>query len=155
MTRQEDYIQAVKRFNAFLEEKHLRKTPERFAILKQVWQMEAHFGIDRLHAALEAEGYHVSRATAYNTIDLLVQCGVLRRHNFSSGESQYEAAREGHLHLICTRCGAIIEVSTPPAMSRMLESDSFEPFRPAYLLAYVYGLCGDCAARNPQKADEN
>ncbi len=147
MTHQEYYIQAVKRFNGFLESKRLRKTPERFAILRQVWQMKAHFGIDELHAALENVGYHVSRATAYNTVDLLVECGVLRRHTFVSGEAQYEAAREGHLHLICTRCGAITEVSTPPPMAHMLDDDLYGSFRPAYLLAYVYGLCGECAAK--------
>jgi len=145
MTHQEYYIQAVKTFNSFLESKRLRKTPERFAILKKVWQMEAHFGIDAIHAALEADGYHVSRATAYNTVDLLVQCGVLRRHTFGSAEAQYEAAREGHIHLICTRCGAITEASEPPGFGHLLDQTLFNGFRPAYALAYIYGICSRCA----------
>ncbi len=145
MTHQEYYIQAVKTFNTFLESKRLRKTSERFAILKKAWQMDAHFGIDELHAALEKDGYHVSRATAYNTVDLLVDCGVLRRHNFAAGEAQYEAAREGHIHFICTRCGSITEGGDPALMSGMLHSIKDGIFRPAYMLAYVYGLCGECA----------
>jgi len=155
MTHQEYYIQAVKIFNSFLESKRLRKTPERFAILKQVWQMEAHFGIDELHAALEACGYHVSRATAYNTVDLLVGCGVLRRHTFAAGEAQYEAAREPHMHLICTSCGAITEVKAPEQISAMLDPGRYESFRPAYLLTYIYGLCSRCAGSgNTNNASE-
>lgn len=146
---QEYYIQAVKTFNAFLESKHLRKTPERFAILRQVWTMDAHFGIDQLHSALEQSGYHVSRATAYNTVDLLVECGVLRRHTFGSAEAQYEAAREGHLHLICTRCGAIQEAPAPVGLEHL--ENSLGGFRPAYMLAYVYGLCADCARKSEIK----
>lgn len=143
MTHQQDYILAVKTFNTFLEEKHLRKTPERFAILKKAWQMEAHFGVDALHEALEKDGYHVSLTTAYNTADLLVESGVLRRHSFGSGEAQLEAAREGHLHLICTLCGSITEAPLPPT-DAIAASAAAVDFKPDYMLAYVYGRCAKC-----------
>lgn len=146
----EHYTQAVRTFNAFLESKHLHKTPERFAILRQAWQMSSHFGIDELHAALEHGGYHVSRATAYNTTLLLVQCGVLQRHVFGSGEAQYEAARQGHLHLICTRCGKVQESAAPALLSSLADAD-YGGFQPRQAAAYIYGLCAECLAKEAQE----
>lgn len=47
----------------YLRVKKLRKTPERFAILDKVAEMNRHFDIDTLYAAIDADGFHVSRAT--------------------------------------------------------------------------------------------
>ena len=104
MTRQESYIRAVKTFNRWLEHKRLRKTPERFAILKMAWQLHGHFGVDALRSGLEKIGYHVSRATVYNTVSLAETASLL-------------------------------------APCR------YEGFAPAYLSAYIYGVCSGCAAR--------
>lgn len=146
MTRQESYIQAVKIFNRWLEQKHLRKTPERFAILKMAWQMSGHFGVDALHEALENTSYHVSRATVYNTVSLLEGCGVLRRYQTGS-EAQYETAGRSHLHLICNRCGAVREYDASADIASLLAPCRYEGFTPAWLSANVYGICADCAAK--------
>lgn len=146
MTRQESYIRAVKTFNRWLEHKRLRKTPERFAILKMAWQLHGHFGVDALRSGLEKIGYHVSRATVYNTVSLLEDCGVLRRHQFGS-EATYETAGTSHLHLICTRCGAIREEEAAAETASLLAPCRYEGFAPAYLSAYIYGVCSGCAAR--------
>ncbi len=132
MTRQESYIRAVKTFNRWLEHKRLRKTPERFAILKMAWQLHGHFGVDALRSGLEKIGYHVSRATVYNTVSLLEDCGVLRRHQFGS-EATYETAMRDE--------DAAAETASLLAPCR------YEGFAPAYLSAYIYGVCSGCAAR--------
>lgn len=146
MTRQESYIEAVKTFNRWLEQKKLRKTPERFAILKMAWTLPGHFGVDVLHAALEQTRYHVSRATVYNTVSLLEDCGVLRRHQIG-GESKYEVGGQNHLHLICNRCGKIIEEKASSDISSLLAPCRYADFTPAYLTAYIYGVCASCAAK--------
>lgn len=149
MKEQESYIAAVKSFNRFLEQKKMRKTPERFAILKAVWCQDHHFTADELHEALEADCYHVSRATVFNTIDILVDSGVVQRHKFGNGKNVYEAAKGSHLHLICTRCGKVRELTDKDnALASMIanrcRSSSFEP---AYTNAYIHGVCGQCARK--------
>lgn len=157
MKEQESYIAAVKSFNRYLELHRMRKTPERFAILKKVWQQSHHFNADALHAALEGDGYHVSRATVFNTIELLVDSGVLRRHQFGSGKSVvYEAARGSHLHLICTRCGKVRELSdrNGELAGLITQRCSTSSFEPAYCNAYVHGICGQCARKMRVSAKE-
>lgn len=149
MKEQESYIAAVKNFNRFLEIRRMRKTPERFAILKKAWQQDHHFNADELHAALEADCYHVSRATVFNTIEILVESGVLRRHQFGGGKNVYEAARGNHLHLICSRCGKVIELDDREEMLAGLITQrcSTSSFVPTYCNAYVHGVCGQCARK--------
>lgn len=145
--KHESYIQAVRQFNRWLESKRLRKTQERFAMLKAVWAMEGHFGAEHLLSHLESIGYHVSRATVYNTLGLLEECGVIRRHHFGSpgGEALFEKNEGTHLHLICTRCGAVSEYSEAAEVSSLLLPDRYGGFIPSHLSAYIYGLCADCA----------
>ena len=80
---------AVATFSRFLEENGLRKTPERFAILDKAFSLNSHFSIDALYHAVVDSGYHVSRTTIYNTVEVLVSAGILLRHNFANQPAQY------------------------------------------------------------------
>lgn len=153
--KHESYIQAVRQFNRWLESKHLRKTQERFAMLKAAWAMPGHFGAEELLKHLESSGYHVSRATVYNTLTLLEECGVIRRHHFGSagGEALFEKNEGSHLHLICTHCGVVSECRDVAEMSSLLRSDRYGGFIPTHLSTYLYGLCAKCAQSS--ETDDN
>ncbi|MDE7160269.1 MAG: transcriptional repressor [Muribaculaceae bacterium] len=142
---------AERTFAEFLSASGLRKTPERFEILSRVLEIKGHFGVDYLHGLMEESGYHVSRATVYNTLDLLLDCGLIRRHIFETHQARYEVAGTSHFHLVCTRCGRISEADDRQ-IARALDSIRHGDFRPAYFSATVYGLCGDCMAgeKSPQ-----
>ena len=137
----------------YLKAKRLRKTPERYAILDKVCEMNKHFDIEALYAAIEGDGYHVSRATIYNTMELLTDCGLVRRHQFGSQPAQYEcvAGLSTHIHLICQQCGKIKEAKDPELIAFM-KNRNYSAFHQAFFNMYVYGLCSACARRNKRNA---
>lgn len=133
------------KLSQYLEAKKLRKTPERYAILDKIYATSEHFDADLLHEMMSASEYRVSRATVYNTIDLLVDAGLVRKHQFGNHPVQYEKSYNmaNHHHLICTRCGKIREVKDPKLLE-VLSQKKFARFTTAYYALYVYGVCSSC-----------
>ena len=141
---------AVDTFTHYLESKGLRKTSERYAILEKVWSMKMHFDVETLYNMMESDAYHVSLATVYNTIDLLMECGLLRKHQFNSQPAQYEVALGSHFHLVCTQCGKVKEVEANEIISQVM-ARRYTAFTPAYMSTYLYGLCSACVRQNKKK----
>ncbi len=103
--------QAADIFRKFLKEEEHRITPERFEVLDSALEYEGHFGADELYVVMKSKFSHVSRATVYNTLELLVQCELLIKRNFGDNTTRYENnfKKQQHDHLICVDCGRIVE----------------------------------------------
>ena len=101
------------RLESFLAEGGHRKTPERFAVLEEIYTVGGHFDVDTLLDRMKQRSVKVSRATLYNTIELLQEAGLVRKHRFGD-QSQYEPgypARQ-HDHIILDS-GEVLEFCDP------------------------------------------
>ena len=148
-------LSVKQRLSTFLERRKMRKTPERFAILDKIYSSSAHVDVVTLRQAMLADGFQVSRATVYNTLDLLIEAGLVRRIILGDGVTRYERVVQAnnHHHLICTHCGKVKEMKAVEVVGELL-SRKPRSFEPMYYTLYIYGLCSRCAKAEKAAAKE-
>lgn len=106
---QDDVGDLKRRWREYLHDKRLNTTQQRELIVDHFLRCRDHISIDELLVRVRKRNKRVGYATVYRTLKLLVDCGLAHQRQFGDGQARYEVTGEHHDHLICTRCGLILE----------------------------------------------
>ncbi len=143
-------------FRTFLKKRNMSQTPERFMILEEIYATDDHVDADELYLRLKQKGNRVSRATVYNTLDLLLDCDLVGRHQFGKNQAKYERAYSywQHDHLICLDCNEVLEFCDPRIQGIQEMVAEIYQFDIKHHALHLYGHCqrADCSNR-PENAE--
>ena len=144
------------RLTHYMEEKSMRKTPERYEILRVAGFANGIFTIDGLMQLMnEHAEFQVSRATLFNTMELFCEAGLFIKHPLATA-AHYEMRTDSNpkAYTICHQCNSITRVSTSTA-KLALQSLHVRYFSIEDKLVYMHGLCRKCQAKKRQEAKKN
>ena len=136
----------LNRFKEALKKEGLKYTPQRTAVLEEIIKDKGHRESEEIYLALKKRGQHVSRATVYRTMDILVNSGFARKMNLGDGRARYESKVNSphHDHLVCMDCGLIVEFMDQKIEDLQDEIAIQYEFQLKRHIHQLFGLCKKC-----------
>jgi len=146
----DDALQSL--FSDYLKNKGLRNTTERNAIFTAVCQTKDPFTLEMIWKHLEDSNFHVSRASVYNTMELLLGANIVVRLQFAGAMLKYELKHiaEQHHYIICTRCNTVRKIKNDK-LKRLFSDYKIPKFTMEHYSLQFYGICSKCKFRLAQE----
>jgi Fur family ferric uptake transcriptional regulator len=129
-----------------LSEKGYRMTPQRLMIVSAIESSDGHISAEEIYAQVVTKYPHVNISTVYRTLELLKGLGLVTETNFGEGRVRYHPAGKGHHHhLVCTGCGAVIDLDEASLSS--LKSMLLREYKFSADLRHlaIFGRCAKCS----------
>jgi Fur family ferric uptake transcriptional regulator len=139
----------LERFRRYLRDHRQPVTRQRDLVARTVFLSDDHPSVEGIRRALKERGERVGTATVYRTLEVLVESGLVRAHDFGEGFKRYEPmpGQAHHEHHICERSGRVVEFQNEP-LERMLPIIADEHrFQHLRHRIEIYGVCRDCRQR--------
>ena len=128
----------------YLEDHSLKHTKQREAILEVFLEVEGHITGEDLHQRVKDRHPGIGYTTVYRTMKLLCEAGLASERHFDDGVTRYEVEHEHHDHLVCVRCGKIVEFECSMIESAQDDIVQRYGFRLLRHRHELYGHCPSC-----------
>jgi len=131
--------------NKELKKAGLKVTLPRLKILEILQQPNnQHISAEDVYKILLDQDEDIGLATVYRVLNQFDDAGILIRHHFEGGKSVFEIShKEHHDHLVCLRCGKVVEFEDPVIERRQLEVAEQNNMKLTHHSLYMYGECND------------
>jgi len=141
------HLQEREIFTRYLRERGGRVTAERLRVFDEIFDQHGHVDADKLFRSMRRRGVKISRATVYRNLELLVDCGLVRRQRLGQRRYLYEHVHpgQGHDHLVCGVCGRVVEFVSPAISALQREIARAHDFDPEEHTLQISGVCVACA----------
>ena len=135
------------KFRDYLKEEGLKFTPERETVLREIFSLHKHFDVDELYLKVHKKDRRLSRATIYRTLPLLIKSGLIVETFRCLGKGSYEHVfgRSHHDHMVCMKCGKIIEFSNEKIEKLQEEVCKKYGFKSVEHKLGIKGYCRKCS----------
>ena len=143
------YNLAAQLLTEYIKGKNIRKTPERFEILRIICQISGIFSIDELQEIMEKEAkFKVSRVTLFNTLKLFEDASLVIKHTLVRA-AHYECCITPHplVCLVCQKCGTVKKLESSK-IENWLSEQKCKQFVITQPVLYFHGLCRSCMVKN-------
>jgi Fur family ferric uptake transcriptional regulator len=145
-----DESQPLEEFRRYLRERGLPVTTQREQVAEAVLESRGHLSVEDIEQRLRERGLHIGKATVYRTLDILARSGMITERDFGEGFRRYERVpgHPHHEHLICIRCGKVIEF-TNDRLERLkaLVAEEYG-FQHHHHRLDIYGVCRECQLKD-------
>jgi Fur family ferric uptake transcriptional regulator len=141
-----DHRDIYQQFKVIFEDEGLDRIDERLTILATFLGTENHLTVSELTGILKEKGVSVAQEFVAENLKLFTQYGFAQEKHFSDQATQYEHHHLGkhHDHLICVRCGSILEFYNPELEALQAETARHMGFHDLQHRMEIYGLCSNC-----------
>lgn len=140
-------------FQYYLQRNNFKYTKERKEVLKAIATLRRHFHAEDIHQQIKKQRSNVSLATVYRTVPLLINSGLITETLYDGGRAVYEKIynKPHHDHLVCLRCGKIIEFTYPDVEKIQKNICQIYSFLPIEHRLEIKGYCQDCQKKLQNK----
>lgn len=133
-----------------LKAKEFKLTAQRELVLKVILEnRDKHLSAEEVYNLVKRKASDVGLATVYRTLELFSEFNIIHAIDFGDGRKRYEFGAEGgqdhyHHHLICTRCGGIIQVNEDLLEELEDRVTTQHDFTVTNHQLKIFGICKDC-----------